>query len=207
VACLCTHVIQGHSQLLLVENQIDTLIFNFFFGQNLCLYYWNGSDEPIFNIYTSIIFQRYKEIFSVMNFDPWNISLKIQDSMGLPIPKMKVHLGVCGFIPYILGSENVTPVLHFWLTHFHAFALVMSSGLKSWHHYFCLFRGIGLPLMVRLVAPAFVGYWALITFALVFCFHKDDHFTFLHALVHVKTNTYPYQVTLQITRAMLLEVI
>jgi len=61
--------------------------------------------------------------------------------------------------------------------------------------------------MVRLVAPTFVGYWALIILALVFCFHKDDHSTFLNALAHVKTNTDPYQVTFQITHAMLLEVI
>jgi len=68
-------------------------------------------------------------------------------------------------------------------------------------------REIGLPLVVLLVALTFVGYWALIILALVFCFHKDDHSTFLNVMAHAKTNTYPFQVTLQIIRAMLLEVI
>jgi len=34
-----------------------------------------------------------------MNFDPWNIFLKIQDSVKIPTLKMKIHLGVYGFIP------------------------------------------------------------------------------------------------------------
>jgi hypothetical protein len=34
-----------------------------------------------------------------MSFDPWNIVLKIRDSTWNPIPKVGVHLGVCGFIP------------------------------------------------------------------------------------------------------------
>jgi pentatricopeptide repeat protein len=34
-----------------------------------------------------------------MSFDPWNTFLKIWDSIGIPIPEMGTHLGVCGFIP------------------------------------------------------------------------------------------------------------
>ncbi len=60
--------------------------------------------------------------------------------------------------------------------------------------------------MVRLVAPTFIGYWALITLALIFRFHKD-HFIFLNVMAHVKTNIYPFWVIVQIICVMLLEVI
>jgi hypothetical protein len=190
----CTHVIQGHSQLFLVENQIGTLTFDLSFGHNLCFKYSNGSSEPILDIYVSIIFQWYKEIFNVMNLNPWNISLKIQDSIELPIPKMRVHLGVCGFNLYIRGSANVTPVLHFWLAHFHAFALVTRSRLRSWHHYFCLFKGNRPSLSGSTCRPCFhriLGFDHS-----CFYFHQDGHYIFLNVMVHVKTNIYPYQVTL-----------
>jgi len=47
----------------------------------------------------------------------------------------------------------------------------------------------------------------LITFALVFHFDQDDHFTFFNVVTHVKIGTYPSQVTLWDTRVMLFEVI
>jgi hypothetical protein len=34
-----------------------------------------------------------------MNFDPWNISLKIWDFIVVLSPKVRVHLGVHEFIP------------------------------------------------------------------------------------------------------------
>jgi hypothetical protein len=34
-----------------------------------------------------------------MNFDPYNRSLKIWDSIWFPTPKVGTHLGVLGFIP------------------------------------------------------------------------------------------------------------
>ncbi len=37
-------------------------------------------------------------LFNLINFDPWNAFLKIQDSIGIPTPKVEVNLGVCGFI-------------------------------------------------------------------------------------------------------------
>ncbi len=44
-----------------------------------------------------------------MNFDPYNCSLKIQKSIGTPILKVEVHLGLCEFImshpPTIMGHE------------------------------------------------------------------------------------------------------
>jgi hypothetical protein len=50
------------------------------------------------NIYVSWTFQWYKELFNPMNFDPWNLSLNIRNFIETPIPKVGVHLGVCGFI-------------------------------------------------------------------------------------------------------------
>ncbi len=46
-----THVIQGDSRLFVVENQIDTLTFNFSFDHNLCYKYSNGSYKPILDVY------------------------------------------------------------------------------------------------------------------------------------------------------------
>jgi hypothetical protein len=34
-----------------------------------------------------------------MGFDPYNRSLKIRESIGIPIPKVRAHLEVWGFIP------------------------------------------------------------------------------------------------------------
>jgi hypothetical protein len=53
-------------------------------------------------------------------------------------------------------------------------------------------RGLGLPLMVQRVAPAFLGCWVLIVLALVFCFQQDDHFTLFDVVAHVKIDTYPF---------------
>jgi hypothetical protein len=50
-------------------------------------------------MYVSKNFQRYNEMFNPMNFDPSNHSLKIQNSIKIPTPKVGVNLGVCGFIP------------------------------------------------------------------------------------------------------------
>jgi hypothetical protein len=79
--------------------QIDTLTLDLSFGHNLCFKYSNGSYNPILNIYVSRVFQWYNELFNPMKFDPWNTFLKIHKSIGIPIPKMGIHLGVCEFIP------------------------------------------------------------------------------------------------------------
>jgi hypothetical protein len=34
-----------------------------------------------------------------MGFDPYNLSLKIQESIGTSTRQVRVHLGVWGFIP------------------------------------------------------------------------------------------------------------
>jgi hypothetical protein len=69
-----------------------------------------------------------------MGFDPYNHFLKIQESIGTLIPKVKVHLGMWRFIPShsptLLGTRNVTLVLHFWPAPSQAFALVASPMLK-----------------------------------------------------------------------------
>jgi len=83
----------------MVKSQIYTSILDFFGGHNLCYKYSNGLCEPILNTYISRNFQYYKKNFNPMNFDPWKFFLKIRKSVGTPIPKMGVHLGVCGFIP------------------------------------------------------------------------------------------------------------
>jgi len=50
--------------------------------------------------------------------------------------------------------------------------------------------GIGLPLMVKLVALAFLGCWDLLTLALVIHFQQDDHFIVFDAMAHVEIGTF-----------------
>jgi hypothetical protein len=113
-----------------VRSQIATLTFAPSFSHNLCFKYPNGSCKPILNIYVSRTFQWYKELFSPMSFNPWNMSLKIPKSIGTLTHKVGVHLGVWGFIPShfptLLRAWNVTPELHFWPALLQALALVMS---------------------------------------------------------------------------------
>jgi len=103
------------SWLLVVGNQIGNLIPGPSFSHNLCFKYPNGSYECILDIYIPRSFQCYKEIFNSMSFDPWNCPLKIWESTRTPTPKVKVHLGVWGFIPLhslaLLGAWNVAPRL------------------------------------------------------------------------------------------------
>jgi hypothetical protein len=88
-----------------------------------------------------------------------------------------------------------------------SFGFIVGHLTRSCVTRFAYLGGIGLPLMVRLVAPTFLGYWALIALVLVFHFHKDDHRTFLDVMAHVKTNICPFLVAVQNIHAMLLEVI
>jgi len=60
----------------------------------------NGDyDKPILDIFVSKSFQWYKKLFNPMSFDLSNYSLKIWESIGIPIPKMGAHLVMCGLIP------------------------------------------------------------------------------------------------------------
>ncbi len=99
MACHLHARTQGDFQLLMVRNQIGTLTPNPFFGHNLYYKYSNGSCKLNLNIYVSKDFQWYKEIFNPTNFDPWNYFVKIWNFVGIPIPKVGIHLGVCGLIP------------------------------------------------------------------------------------------------------------
>jgi hypothetical protein len=104
-----------------------------YFGHNFCFKCPNGSCKPILRIYVPGYFQWYKELLNPMGFDPWNCSLKIQESIGIPIPKMGVHLGVWGFIPShsptLLGTWDVTPRLPYWPAPLQALALVARPRL------------------------------------------------------------------------------
>jgi len=72
-----------------------------------------------------------------MGFDPYNCSLKIQESIRTPTPKVGVHLGVWGFIPShslaLLRAWNVTIGFPSWSTPSQALALVTSPKLGSQH--------------------------------------------------------------------------
>jgi hypothetical protein len=115
----CTQGIWVNYWLLVIRSQIANLIPNLFFGHNLCFKCPNGSCEPISDIYISIVFQWYKELFNPMGFDPCNCLSKIWESIGTPTPRMGVHLGVWGFIPShsfaLSGAWDVIPGLSFWL--------------------------------------------------------------------------------------------
>jgi hypothetical protein len=101
----CTQGNWVDSRLLVVKSQIANLILGPSFDHNLCFRCPNESYEPILNIYVSIDFQWYKEIFEPLSFDPYNRSLNIRESIGSPsgvhrestgspTPKMEPPLGV-----------------------------------------------------------------------------------------------------------------
>jgi hypothetical protein len=119
--------------LLVVGSQIGNLTPSLSFGHNLCFRCPNGSCEPISNIYVLKAFYSHKEILNLMSFDPYNHSLKIRKSTGTLTPKVKVPLGVWGFIlshSFALpGTWNVTPRLPLGSHSCKPFALVASPRL------------------------------------------------------------------------------
>ncbi len=126
----------GDSWLLMVESQIGHLIPDPSFGHNLCFKYSNGWCKPILNIYVSKYFQWYKELLNPMNFDPCNHPLKIWESIGTPIPKVRAHLGVWGFIPSLSctpGNMKCDSRAHSWPTLSQAFILVVNPKLGLQH--------------------------------------------------------------------------
>jgi hypothetical protein len=132
----CTGENQGDSWLLVVGNQIVNLTPDLSFRHNL--YFWcpNGSCEPILDIYVPRDFQKYKELFNLLSFDPCNCFLKIWKSIGTPIPKVEVALKVWGFIlshfPTLPRACGVTPKLPSWPETLQALALVASPRLGLW---------------------------------------------------------------------------
>jgi hypothetical protein len=129
---------QGDSWLLVARSQIDNLTPDPSFGHNLLFKCPNWSCKPILNIYVPKDFQLYKEIFNPISFDPYNRPLKIHESIGTLTPKVRIHLGVWGFIPshfpQLLGTWNVTPMLHSWPTPLQTLALVAIPRLGLWHN-------------------------------------------------------------------------
>jgi hypothetical protein len=125
------------SLLLMVGSQIGSLTPDLSFGHNLCFRCPNASCEPISDIYVSISFQWYKELFKMIGFDPCNHPLNVWESIGTPTPKMGVHLGVWRFIPShyfsLLRAQNVTPGLPSWPATLQTLALVASPKLGLWH--------------------------------------------------------------------------
>ncbi len=83
----------------MVGNQIANLTPNLSFGHNLCFKCPNEQCKPSLDIYISIVFQWYEELFKVMSFDPCNYVVNIQKSFGTLTPNMGVPLGVWGFMP------------------------------------------------------------------------------------------------------------
>jgi len=80
-----------------VGSQIGIFTLDPSFGHNLCFKYSNGSLQAHFRHLSFKTFSM--ELFNPMSFDPWNTSLKIHDSIGIPTHTVRIHLGVCGFIP------------------------------------------------------------------------------------------------------------
>jgi hypothetical protein len=119
------------------ESKIGNLTLGPSFGHNLCFKYPNGSYKPILNIYFPRVFSNGINLFNLMSFDPCNCFLKIWKSIRPPTPKVRTHLGVCGFnsshSPTFSGAWNVIHKLHFWLAPLQAFALVASPRLGLWH--------------------------------------------------------------------------
>jgi hypothetical protein len=72
-----------------------------------------------------------------MGLNPYDLSLKVQESIGTPTPKMGAHLGMWRFIPShsptFLETQDVTPGLLSWPAPLQAFTLVASPKLKLRH--------------------------------------------------------------------------
>jgi len=114
-----------------------------FFGHNLCFKCLNGSCKPILDIYISIVFQWYKELFKPMGFVPCNCSLKIWESIGSPFGSVRVH-SLTLFCT--LGSMRCDPRLPSWPTTLQALALVASPKLGLRHYQNCKMTMIPIKL-------------------------------------------------------------
>jgi len=79
-----THWGQVDSRLLMVGSQTASLTPDLSFYHNLCCKCLNDSCKAIFDIYTSITFQWYKERLKMRCFDPCNWTLKFQKSRRTP---------------------------------------------------------------------------------------------------------------------------
>jgi hypothetical protein len=120
-----THGSWVDSWLFVVRSQTANLTPSLSFYHNLCFSCPNGSFEPILDIYTSISFQWYKEIFNVRCFDLCNRSLKVWESIGTPTLKNENSLGSVSLHSHtLLGPRPWDP-----------FSLVTSPRLRLQHHH------------------------------------------------------------------------
>jgi hypothetical protein len=92
----CTHRNQVNSRLLVVESQTASLTLGPSFDHNLCCKCPNGSCEPILDIYTSRIYQQYKERLNARCFHPCNRALSFRESRRTP----KSHFRECEWRPH-----------------------------------------------------------------------------------------------------------
>ncbi len=126
----------------MVESEIANLTPDPSFGHNLCFGCSNEQYEPILDIYVLRAFQWYKERHNSLSFDPWNCSLKFQESTGTRSPKVGVALGVWRFtpshFPTLPGIFDVTPGLSLGPHPYNPFALVVSPKLGLRHSNFTL---------------------------------------------------------------------
>jgi hypothetical protein len=95
----CTQRNQVDSRILVVGSQIVNLTLGPSFGHNLSFRCPNGWFDPILDIYVSISFQWYKELFNPLGFDPYNCSLNIRESTGTSTPNVGIPLRVWRSIP------------------------------------------------------------------------------------------------------------
>jgi hypothetical protein len=149
------------SWLLVVKNQTASLTPSLSFGHNLCFKCPNGQFEPIFNIYALITFQWYKKLFNAMGFDPWNYTLKIQESIwdynsqhGSSRGSVRVHSLTLFAFP---GACDVTPGSFSWPTTLQPLASVAGPRLRLQH----------LPYSIIYLAIIFMIYhkkkWCILT--------------------------------------------
>ncbi len=96
------------SRLLVVGSQIVNLTLGLSFCHNSCYRCPNGSCEAIFDIYTSIAFECYKERLKARCFDPCNRTLKFQESQRSP----KSPFQECECHPHILPKSGVATLCH-----------------------------------------------------------------------------------------------
>jgi len=80
----CTHRGWVDSRLLMVGSQTTNLTLGPSFCHNLCYRCPNGPCKAIFDMYTSIVFQWYKEHPNARCFDPCSWTLKFRESRRTP---------------------------------------------------------------------------------------------------------------------------
>jgi hypothetical protein len=98
----CTQGNWVDSRLLMVGSQTATLTPDLSFGHNLCFKRPNGQCEPILYIYTSIVFQWYKEHFEARSFDPSNCAKDSGIHSGVQLPTWEFTWECEGSFPHTL---------------------------------------------------------------------------------------------------------